>query len=197
MSECTAHPLTPERWDDLVAVFGGGAGRGDCGRCWCMWWRLPRKGLGMGDPATLKAAFHQVVLDGPPPGLIAYLGPEPAGWVQVGPRSSVPEWNPVKRITAPPDPGDVEDPGVWGISCFVVRTGYRRKGVSAVLLDAAIQYSRLQGARVLDACPVETSTKKTASALYHGVASAFQKRGFQEVARRRPDRPLLRLTLNA
>jgi hypothetical protein len=34
-------PLTPERWADLETVFGGG--RGDCGRCWCMYWRLPRR----------------------------------------------------------------------------------------------------------------------------------------------------------
>lgn len=42
MSEFTTHPLTPDRWDHLVTVFGGGDGKGDCGRCWCMWWRLPR-----------------------------------------------------------------------------------------------------------------------------------------------------------
>ena len=33
-------PLTPDRWEDAVVVFG--SGRGVCSKCWCMYWRLPR-----------------------------------------------------------------------------------------------------------------------------------------------------------
>ena len=36
----TVHPLTPDRWLDLEAVFGpSGASSG----CWCMWWRIGRE----------------------------------------------------------------------------------------------------------------------------------------------------------
>ena len=52
------------------------------------------------------------------------------------------------------------------------------------------------GARVLDACPVDTSGNRPPVALYHGLASTFRRGGFREVARRRPDRPLMRLELN-
>ena len=69
MAENTAHPLTPERWDDLVTVFGGGDGKGDCGRCWCMWWRLPRTRIGEGLGKGNKALFRKRVEAGPPPGL--------------------------------------------------------------------------------------------------------------------------------
>ena len=31
--------LTPERWDDLVTLFGS---NGACGGCWCMWWRIEK-----------------------------------------------------------------------------------------------------------------------------------------------------------
>lgn len=198
MTEFAAHPLTHDRWGDLVTVFGGGAGKGECGTCWCMWWRLPRSG-GLGGPPkdATKAAFQARVASGPPPGLVGYADATPVGWIQVGPRLDVPEWNKPGRLTAPPDPSEAEDPHCWGLSCFVIRTGLRRQGHAARLLDAAIDWARTNGARTLDACPVEThGARKTSSALYHGPASLFVPHGFTERARRRADRPLLRLDLS-
>jgi ribosomal protein S18 acetylase RimI-like enzyme len=196
MAEHIAHPLTPERWEDLVTVFGGGDGKGDCGRCWCMWWRLPRQGIGEGLGKGNKALFKARVDAGPPPGLVGYdEDGVPIGWVQVGPRADVPEWNGARRLTAPLDFADAADPGVWAISCFVVRTGHRRRGHFTELLDAAINWARENDARALDACPVDTNDRRPASALYHGLALAFRKRGFLELTRRRSDRPLMRLEL--
>ncbi len=196
MGNLVAHPLTPDRWDDLVEVFGGGEGRGDCGRCWCMWWRLPRAAVGGNAGRGNKALFAARVQAGPPPGLVGYDGDGlPVGWVQVGPRADVPVWNDPGRLTAPLEAGDAADPQVWGISCFVVRAGHRRKGYFAGLLDAAIGWAKSNGARALDACPVETQDKRPAPSLYHGIAAPFRARGFAEIGRRRPDRPLLRLRL--
>jgi len=196
MVESNAHPLTPERWDDLVTVFGGNDGKGECGRCWCMWWRLPRRGIGEGLGKGNKALFKRRVDIGPPPGLVGYdEAGKPVGWVQVGSRADVPEWNGARRLTAPLDPADAADPTIWGVSCFVVRAGHRRRGHFTELLDAAIDWARKNGALAIDACPVETEERRPASALYHGLAPAFRSRGFVELTRRRPDRPLMRLTL--
>lgn len=188
-------PLTPARWEDLVTVFGGGAGKGDCGRCWCMWWRLPRAGIDPFAGVDVKALFRARVDAGPPPGILAYENGAPVGWVQVGPRVDVPEWNKPGRLTAPPDPAEAADPALWGISCFVVKAGRRKRGYGTALLDAAVDWARAGGAAWIDACPVETSGTKGASALYHGVASTFLRAGFVEVARRHPTRPVVRLTL--
>jgi hypothetical protein len=49
---------------------------------------------------------------------------------------------------------------------------------------------------VLDACPVDADANRPPVSLYHGVASTFRRAGFREVARRRPDRPLMRLRLD-
>lgn len=192
----STHPLTPDRWKDLVTVFGGGDGKGDCGRCWCMWWRVPRADMIAGLGKQNKALFESRVAAGPPPGLIGYEDTgTPVGWVQVGPRSDVPNWNLPRRLSAPLDPADATDPAVWGISCFVVRVGFRGRGYFDALLDAAIGWARRNGARKLDACPVDARGRRPASALYHGLAQAFHDRGFTELARRRPDRPLMRLNL--
>lgn len=198
MAEFTAHALTPAHWEDLVTVFGGGDGKGDCGRCWCMWWRLPRPNVVERLGKENKALFKKRVEAGPPPGLVGYDEARAAvGWVQVGPRADVSNWNASRRITAPLNPEDASDPRVWGISCFVVRAGFRRRGHFTGLLNAAIDWAQENGARALDACPVDTQERRPASGLYHGLASAFRNRGFVELARRRPDRPLMRLELTS
>jgi GNAT superfamily N-acetyltransferase len=187
-------PLTPERWADLETVFGGG--RGDCGRCWCMYWRLPRRDFEASLGAKARQLFRARVEAGPPPGLVAYRNGDPVGWVQVGPRADVPQWNGARRLTAPTAGAPADDPRVWAISCFVTRSGCRRQGIASALLAGAIGWGRGNGARALDACPVDTAGKRPPAALYHGVASMFRAAGFREVARRRPDRPLMRLDLS-
>jgi GNAT superfamily N-acetyltransferase len=187
-------PLTSERWDDVVVVFG--SGRGVCSQCWCMYWRLPRKEFERSLREGNRKLFHERVDAGPPPGLIAYLDGEPVGWVQVGPRADVPNWNGPRRLTAPTPDAPADDPGVWGISCFATRAGWRRHGIATALLDAAIEWARKNDAQILDACPVDAIEKRQPISLYHGVASMFLRAGFREVARRRHDRPLMRLELD-
>jgi GNAT superfamily N-acetyltransferase len=188
-------PLTLERWDDIVEVFG--KGRGVCSQCWCMYWRLPRREFEQSLGAGNRERFRDRVGAGPPPGLVAYADDgEPVGWVQVGPRSDVPNWNGLRRLTAPTPDAPADDPAVWCISCFATRTGRRRQGVAQALLDGAIAWARQNRARVLDACPVDTAGNRQAISLYHGIASTFRRAGFREVLRRRADRPLMRLDLS-
>lgn len=194
MPRYRVQPLTPERWGDLEDLFGPNGAY--CG-CWCMYWRLPRANLENRDlRARNRSRFRARVRTGPPPGLLAY-DPDgtPVGWVQVGPRADVPNWNGARRLTAPTEDADPADPAVWGISCFVVRAGHRRAGVSRALLDGAIRWARKNRARWLEACPVEVESKRHPVSLYHGVATTFERAGFREIARRRADRPLMRLEL--
>lgn len=194
MGKYRVRPLTPDRWQDLEELFGPSGGYWGC---WCMYWRLPRSHF---EDRTLhkknKSLFRRRVCDGPPPGLLAYDAEGRAvGWVQVGPRADVPNWNGARRLSAPTEDVDPADPKVWGITCFVVRKGRRGQGVSTALLQGAIAWARKAGARWLEACPVEVAAQRSDVALYHGVASTFVRAGFREIARRRSDRPLLRLEL--
>jgi len=189
--EITTAPLTPDRFDDVAEVFA----RGLCKQCWCMYWRLPRKEFQACQGDENRRRFEARVAAGPPPGLLAYAGGEPVGWIQIGPRADVAQWNGARRLSAPLPDAPVEDPAVWAVSCFTVRGGWRRMGVATALLDAALDWARAGGARVIEACPVEPEGKRPAISLYHGIAAPFRRAGFAEVARRRPDRPLLRLQL--
>jgi len=181
MIEC--FPLTPDRWPDLERLFGP---IGACAGCWCMSWRVPRRVFEKQKGDANRAAFHQVVQDGPPPGVLAYDQGQPVGWCSIAPRETFPHLA-NSRILAP-----VDDQPVWSITCLFVLKGHRRKGVSRALIEAAASFARDQGARIVEAYPTEASKKQTDVFVWTGLASAFLKAGFHEVARRSPTRPIMR-----
>ncbi len=66
LSEMEFHPLTRDRWSDLVTLFGE---RGACGGCWCMWWRLKRSEFERQTGEANKQAMKAIVEAGEIPGL--------------------------------------------------------------------------------------------------------------------------------
>jgi GNAT superfamily N-acetyltransferase len=86
----------------------------------------------------------------------------------------------------------VDDVPVWVIACFYVRKGHRRQGVSSALLAAAVDLARSAGAPAVEAFPLDGSVSPSATST--GYASTFAAAGFVEVARRSPERPIMRLS---
>jgi GNAT superfamily N-acetyltransferase len=185
--ELTFHPLTPDRWSDFEAFFGRhGASDG----CWCMWWRIKRKEFEANHNAGNRAAMKAIVESGDVPGLLAYDGDSPVGWVSVGPRAdfSVLGRSPIlKPVDAQP---------VWSIVCFFMRTARRGQGMSALLIEAAVSYAAAQGASIVEAYPIAPQAGETPPVYsFTGFLSTFQAAGFVEVARRSPRKPIVRLYL--
>lgn len=185
-------PLTIERWPALEDLFGP---QGACYGCWCTYFRLPPAKRRAGTRETNKAHLMSRVEAGPPPGLIALEGGVAIGWMQIGPRADVPEWNNARRVSAPLDGEDVADQRAWAISCFFVRSRVRGRGLSHRLVEAGIRYARENGARVLDACPMDQAKQSKSVGLFVGSTRVFEAAGFRNVALRRPGRPLMRLEL--
>lgn len=181
------HPVTSERWQDLEALFGP---RGACGGCWCMYWRLKRSEFeqlsGEGNRAMLKA----IVESGEIPGILAYSQGQPVGWCSVAPRQNFSALE-RSRILKP-----VDDQPVWSVVCFFTTKKYRRQGVTVSLLQAAVDYARRGGAKIVEGYPVDTRGNSSPDAfVYTGLASAFQKAGFVEVLRRSETRPIMRYAI--
>ncbi|CAN7591104.1 GNAT family N-acetyltransferase [Bosea sp. LjRoot9] len=185
-------PLTPERWPDLEDLFGP---KGPCYGCWCNHFRMPQKQRMplLGEGARLL--FEERVRKGPPPGVLAFEGDMAVGWLQVGPRAHIPEWNNPRRASTPLADAPAEDERNWAASCFFVRKGFRGKGVTADLLDGAISFARDSGARLLEAAPMDHEFKRSSEGLYVGAERVFLRAGFSEVARQKEGRPLMRLVL--
>lgn len=185
-------PISETPWGDVVQVFGT---RGDPSTCWCQYFKVDGAGWKRGDRELFESMLReQSTVDGPGPGLIAYVDGQPAGWVAVEPRPRTPRiFNSPISMAGRREPDD--DESVWAVTCLVVRVGFRRKGLGAALLTAAVEQARSGGARVIEGYPVETSgpAKSSAAELYHGTVSMFVDAGFEIVTRPTERRAVARL----
>jgi GNAT superfamily N-acetyltransferase len=181
-SELVIKPLTTSNWLAFTDLLDQG---GPAGRCWCVapmgidYRRRPA--------ADNRADIRKVVRQGPPPGLLAFRDKLAVGWCRVTPRDAVPGLDGGRRTRR------VDDVPVWSISCFYIRKGHRQLGVMTALISAAIDYARAAGAPALEAYPLDATVSPSATAT--GYTSTFARAGFSEVARRSPERPIMRIEL--
>jgi ribosomal protein S18 acetylase RimI-like enzyme len=189
--DLTILPLTPERLDDLAELF---AEPGDPRWCWCASYRV-RRAIGGVPPSQNRAVLAEATERGPAPRLIAYRDDRAIGWGRLGPREDYPRLA-HEKVLRP-----VDDRPVWSIVCFVIARRERGRGLARVLLDAAIEHARSNGATTLEAYPVDTGGAHIPPPqAYKGTLAMFQRAGFVEVARRRASakvipRPIVRLEL--
>jgi len=136
-----------------------------------------------------KKALRALVDAGTAPGLIAYSGSIPVGWVSIAPRE---EYARLKRSSVM---RAIDDKPVWSITCFVVPSDHRGKGVATSLLRAAIAFAKEHGAETVEAYPIDRKDRINDSFLWFGAKSMYEKAGFVEVARPKPGRSLVRLPI--
>jgi GNAT superfamily N-acetyltransferase len=180
----TVKPLTLERWSALEGLFGrAGASNG----CWCVYWRIgpryrdrPR--------AENRDELRQLAASDQAPGLLAFDGDLAVGWCELAPRADL-AWLGHSRFLTP-----VDDLPVWSLPCFYVRRTHRGQGVMDALIEAAVPAAAAAGAPALEAYPVDTAVPGHTTNLFPGVAATFARHGFAVVARRKPDRPVMRLS---
>ena len=186
MSNVEIHPLTADRWGDFEKLFGP---RGAYGGCWRMFWRLPSRDNARNKGEDNKREMKKIVHSGEPPGLLAYVAGEPAGWCSIDPREKFARIEHSRTLTR------VDRPGVWSLNCFVIAKEHRRHGLMTALLGAAVDYARRSGASTIEAYPLETSGDLKSYHGFTGIASTFRRSGFREVARPYPNQPMMRKEL--
>jgi GNAT superfamily N-acetyltransferase len=178
-------PANEASWEDLLEIFGAS---GYPAICQCQrfkvvgWiWRestqperieMLRQQTGCGDPDARTTS-----------GLVGYLDGEPVGWVAVEPRTAYPRLR-SSRVPWRGRAEDKDDPDVWAVTCFVVRKGYRGRGLTYPLAQATIDFARSRGARALEAYPVITQPGKeiTWGDMHVGARQVFEEAGFTEVS---------------
>lgn len=195
LGEFSTRALTPQTWADLERLFGlpgGSIVRG----CWCMFYRRSGKPPGYGGPpgsvqAANKQAMCELVESGTMPGLVGYSDGDPAGWISFGPRE---EYHKLRRS---PVMKPVDDTPVWSVVCCYVARPYRGLGMQHLLLAAAIEYARENGARMLEAYPIDKAERSHDDFMFFGSRSLYERAGFGEVVRRSPTRVVMRRELGS
>jgi GNAT superfamily N-acetyltransferase len=181
--QLTVVPANQASWDDLTAIFGSA----DAGHCQCQrfkvlgWiWRdstleqrtaMLRAQTACGDPTAAATS-----------GLVGYVDGEPAGWVAVEPRTAYPKLR-TSRIPWSGRDEDKDDDDVWAVTCFVVRKGYRGRGLTYLLARATVDFARERGAKALEAYPMITEPGReiTWGELHVGARQVFEDAGFAEI----------------
>jgi GNAT superfamily N-acetyltransferase len=191
-------PGNEASWADVQAVFGM---RGGPAACSCQRFKVPGREHWEAPPEQLRARFRMETDWGDPDaptaaGLVGFLDGEPVGWVAVEPRTAYPFLK-RQRLALKERGESLADPGVWSVTCFVTRAGYRRQGVSSAMLRAAVAHARARGAAAIEGYPmvVEPGVDVPWGETHVGVARQFAREGFTEVAHPTPRRLVMRLEI--
>jgi GNAT superfamily N-acetyltransferase len=85
------------------------------------------------------------------------------------------------------------------VTCFVVRKGYRRRGITYALAAATVPYARANGARALEGYAMRTQPGReiTWGELYVGAVQVFAAAGFTEVSSPSVRRAVMRVEFSA
>jgi len=159
------------RWDDFATFMvprkpGGGG-------CVCMSYRDARLDM----PGRIQYMHDQCESE-PGPGVLAYVDGEVAGWCSVAPKST---YRRLLNSRTIPHLDEERDP--WSIVCFVVRAGFRGRGLMHELLDGAVEHAREAGAALVEGYPVDTGGAKVdVISGYVGTVALFERHGFERHA---------------
>ena len=136
-----------------------------------------------------KGQLRELVEGDIAPGLIGYLDGLPVGWISLGPRGDY------LKLRRSPVMKPVDDADVWSIVCTYVDKAHRGLGAQRRLLSAAIDFARDNGARMLEAYPVDKTGRSHDDFMFFGSRSLYERAGFTEVVRRSPTRVVMRRRL--
>jgi GNAT superfamily N-acetyltransferase len=172
----TIRPLTPAHVDDLKTVTAGTWGAS----CWCLFPRYTaaqkrERGLDKGGDTARRAEVARLARRRKAPGLIAYRGSEPVGWIAIGPRSDL---SAVDRSRATPA---VDELAVWVIPCITVRRGHRGQGIAVAMIRAAVEYAAKLGAPAVEAYPRAANKRVHDDFVFFGNEEMFRRAGFRQV----------------
>jgi len=167
--------LTNEDWPVIETLFGD---KGACGGCWCMSWRVPKGGKTweQAKGERNRRAFRRLIQRGKVYGSLAFVGTEPVGWCNVGPRIDFPRLTRVKALQT-----DWNE-GTWSVTCFYIPAKWRNQRVATALLKHAVAIARKHGAKSLEGYPVRpfknADTPIPAAFAWTGVNALFEKEKF-------------------
>jgi hypothetical protein len=83
--QLTFKAVTASEWQDLQTLFRE---PGVQDGCWCMYWRVKRADFHKNYGESNRLAMGQVIAAGKVPGLLAYYGRKPVGWISIAPRQT-------------------------------------------------------------------------------------------------------------
>jgi GNAT superfamily N-acetyltransferase len=173
LGKVSVKELGSQTWKDFEKLFERRGGV--WGGCWCMYYHVT-SGWSKRTSKQNRSDKRALVLNGKAHGLILYDDGEPVGWCQYGRPNELPRID-RKRFYE-------REGNFWRLTCFFVDKRYRMKGVSELLLEAALSSMKKRGVQIVEAYPVDTRGRKYRSDyLWLGTMTLFKSAGFRTTLR--------------
>lgn len=164
------HPVTRERLSDLEQFS---LAHGKFRWCSCMRWRLASTAFQRSTKEERVEALATLVQRDIPVGVLGYADDEPVAWCTVAPRETYEALERSRTLAR------LDDKPVWAVACFFVDRRFRRQGVMFALLEAAVEYARSRGARIVEGYPVDPGARLYT---YMGSPATFRRAGFHDAS---------------
>lgn len=175
-AEVRVEPATG-RFADVAAMVGPSSPGGAA--CWCLSHRLRSAELKDADGGDRREEVMRGLCAGPvPPGYLAYVDDELAGWVGAAPRASMSYVEHSSRLVR------AHDDEAWVVICLRVRPPFRRRGLTGLLIEGVVEEARAAGADAVEAYPVDPGGGRVDQSMaYVGLVGWFEDVGFEQVLR--------------
>jgi GNAT superfamily N-acetyltransferase len=165
------------RFDDVALMVGPSRPGGQA--CWCLSHRLRTAELQDAEGHERREEVMRGLCAGAvPPGYLAYVDGELAGWAGAAPRSTMSYVERSSRLLR------AHDDVAWVVICLRVRPPFRRCGLTSLLIEGVVDAAREAGADAVEAYPVDPrGARVDQSFAYVGLVDWFERAGFERVLR--------------
>lgn len=147
--EFTIRPLTPETWDAFAALVE--RHNGIFGGCWCIWFHPDSDERGQGAEAN-RALKRRYVEDGSAHAALVFDGDRAVAWCEYGTPDELPSIHHRKDYDAA-----LDQPPDYRLTCLFIDKEYRRRGLSHLALQGALDLIARAGGGVVEGYPQDLS----------------------------------------
>jgi ribosomal protein S18 acetylase RimI-like enzyme len=187
----TVRALTPETWDAFAALVE--KHNGIFGGCWCIWFHPdgPERGQGYEGNRRLKRTY---VEQGRAHAALVFDGDQAVAWCQYGTPEELPNMKHRKDYESAGDP-----PPDYRLTCIFIDRDYRRKGLTWIALNGALDLIAQAGGGVVEGYPQDLSDGRRVgnSFLYSSTRALYERAGFSYVRPKGKNHTVMRRTVDA
>ena len=187
----TVRALTPETWDAFAALVE--KHNGIFGGCWCIWFHPdgPERGQGYEGNRSLKRAY---VEQGRAHAALVFDGDQAVAWCEYGTPEELPNIHHRKDYESAGDP-----PPDYRLTCIFIDRDYRRKGLTSLALNGALDLIAQAGGGVVEGYPQDLSDGRRVgnSFLYNSTRALYERAGFSYVRPKGKNHTVMRRTVDA
>ena len=169
--EFTIRPLTPETWDAFAAlverhggIFGG---------CWCIWFHPDSDERGQGAEAN-RALKRRFVEEGTAHAALVFDGERAVAWCEYGTPEELPNIHHRKDYEA-----GLDQPPAYRLTCLFIDKEYRRRGLSHLALQGALDLIAEAGGGIVEGYPQDLSDgRRVGNSFYNSTRARYESHGF-------------------